>query len=310
MADALNDTGARTAFAGGGVRDTSEGKPRFDLLWPKDVPLDSQFLARMAHVLMLGAAKYDERNWELFHTPEAVAHAQASLGRHYAGYMAGDTSEDHLAMMGCNLLILASLEWKLANGWTPPAVEAEAQSDVEDHLARRPRKRRRVLADLERATAQAATDAAFVSASDWGHAQAASAFGPRRSGVPEADVPAVKPGGSPWTSPRNDGRPHHADCRWTHPGHPSGCLDDPGTAAAVSGDSVDALTKLADLRPGEAYSAAAWEAATPALRAAGVLPGSLVTETALKRAVSMFNPPSTCDNPKWHLRRGCRCFGD
>lgn len=116
---ALHDSGTRQQFEGGGVRDTAEGKPRFDLLWPKDVPYEAQFLTQMAQVLQQGAEKYAPRNWELFYTEEAKEHAQGSLGRHYANYMAGSTDEPHLILMACNLLMLATLEWKIANGWKP-----------------------------------------------------------------------------------------------------------------------------------------------------------------------------------------------
>jgi hypothetical protein len=115
----LQDSGARAQFAGGGVRDASEGKPRFDLLWPAHVPYEDQFLTQVAKVLEMGARKYAERNWELFHTPDALDHAKASLGRHYANYMAGSTDEPHLALMACNLLFLSTIEWKIANGWRP-----------------------------------------------------------------------------------------------------------------------------------------------------------------------------------------------
>jgi hypothetical protein len=115
----LQDSGARAQFQGGGVRDASEGKPRFDLLWPEGVPYEDQFLTQVAKVLEMGARKYAERNWELFHTQDALDHAKASLGRHYANYMAGSTDEPHLALMACNLLFLSTIEWKIANGWSP-----------------------------------------------------------------------------------------------------------------------------------------------------------------------------------------------
>lgn len=127
-ASALQDSGARTQYAGGGVRDSSEGKPRFDLLWPKDVPYEAQFLTQMAQVLQQGAEKYEPRNWELFHTPEALEHAQASLGRHYANYMAGSKDEPHLFQMGCNLLMIATIEWKIANGWKPEKGESDGRA--------------------------------------------------------------------------------------------------------------------------------------------------------------------------------------
>src|SRR3954469_16270146 len=51
------DSGARESFPTGMVRDTREGKGRFDLIPP--IPL-----RRLAGVYERGAAKYDDNNWK------------------------------------------------------------------------------------------------------------------------------------------------------------------------------------------------------------------------------------------------------
>jgi hypothetical protein len=51
------DSGKRESFASGMVRDTREGKGRFDLITPVA-------LRRLALVYERGAAKYRPRNWE------------------------------------------------------------------------------------------------------------------------------------------------------------------------------------------------------------------------------------------------------
>ena len=77
-ATGLHDSGTRQQFEGGGVRDTAEGKPRFDLLWAEGVPYDAQFQTRMAQIWRMGAEKYAARNWELFHTPDALERVGAA----------------------------------------------------------------------------------------------------------------------------------------------------------------------------------------------------------------------------------------
>jgi hypothetical protein len=93
-------------------RDTQEGKPRFDLLWAKDVPYSEQFLTRVAELLSRGASKYTERNWEQASTDTELARFQASAARHLAQWMAGETDEDHAAGVVFNLLAYETTRYK------------------------------------------------------------------------------------------------------------------------------------------------------------------------------------------------------
>lgn len=52
------DSGKRTEFASGMVRDIDEGKPRFDLIRPLGVPYKAQMLTRFAELMARGAKKY------------------------------------------------------------------------------------------------------------------------------------------------------------------------------------------------------------------------------------------------------------
>lgn len=108
-----------SSYSGGGVRDVTEGKPRIDLMWPLGVPFEAQMLTRVGLWLERGMRKYAERNWERFHTQDALNHAKASLSRHHGMYMSGDESEDHLAAIITNALFAGTIAWKIANGWTP-----------------------------------------------------------------------------------------------------------------------------------------------------------------------------------------------
>lgn len=101
MSDIL-DSGERTEFQTGAVRDMHEGKGRFDLL-PMCV------LMRLAKHYEKGALKYEERNWE----KGIDAHSFAdSAFRHLVKYMDGWDDEDHLIAAIWNLCGLAWTEEK------------------------------------------------------------------------------------------------------------------------------------------------------------------------------------------------------
>jgi len=98
----INDSGERTEFETGAVRDLHEGKGRFDLL-PMCV------LQRLAIHYEKGAKKYAERNWE----KGIPAHSFAdSALRHMVRYLDGQNDEDHLIAAIWNLCGLAWTEEK------------------------------------------------------------------------------------------------------------------------------------------------------------------------------------------------------
>lgn len=89
----IKDSGKRQKFPTGSVRDTSEGKGRFDLLSP--IALD-----RLAQHTEKGIQKYGERNWEL---GQPVARFLDSAVRHIYDYIEGKRDEDHLAAAMWNM---------------------------------------------------------------------------------------------------------------------------------------------------------------------------------------------------------------
>lgn len=88
----IKDSGNRQAFDGGAVRDTEDGKPRFDLI----PPLAEQ---RVAFHYSSGAKKYKEWNWA-----QGMPYSRflASMKRHIAAFERGETDEDHLAAVVFN----------------------------------------------------------------------------------------------------------------------------------------------------------------------------------------------------------------
>ena len=95
-------------FPTGSVRDSREGKGRFDLLPPRALRL-------LARHFELGAQRYGERNWEL---GQPLSRLMDSTLRHLFRYMElgeparpvedGIPYEDHLTAAACN--ILAAME--------------------------------------------------------------------------------------------------------------------------------------------------------------------------------------------------------
>jgi intracellular sulfur oxidation DsrE/DsrF family protein len=114
------DSGARAEFSGGYVRDTNEGKPRFDLLLMAGVPYDQQPLYREAMLMARGAEKYDARNHELAygyvqHTdiPEEEARFVESLLRHAVQLACGENDEDHASAVCFNARGVAMMRQRL-----------------------------------------------------------------------------------------------------------------------------------------------------------------------------------------------------
>lgn len=102
------------AFEGGGWRESNADRPRFDLLWTRTQDYAWQMLTRDAAWFAKGAQKYGDRNWEQFYTEEALARCEASLGRHYAMFMAGDRHEDHAAAIRANVQFIEYIREQLS----------------------------------------------------------------------------------------------------------------------------------------------------------------------------------------------------
>lgn len=107
------DSGQRAQFESGMQRDTEEGKARFDLLFPLDVPYREQFLTRVAELMARGAVKYEDRNWEKADSEAEIARAKSSAARHFSQWLTGETDEDHAAAVVFNLMVVETTRWKI-----------------------------------------------------------------------------------------------------------------------------------------------------------------------------------------------------
>lgn len=97
------------------VRDTQDGKPRYDLLVPVGIPYGDQFLTRVAQLLARGAEKYSDRNWEQAAGSGELDRFQSSAYRHLMQWLTGESDEDHAAAVVFNLLAYETIKWKLEN---------------------------------------------------------------------------------------------------------------------------------------------------------------------------------------------------
>ena len=110
---ASNDDEEREIFSTGAVRDTSEGKPRFDLISPVA-------MEKLAKHLTEGAKKYGCRNWE-----KGISlnrHAQ-SLLRHLSKFqLSVEDGEDHLTAAFCNLMFMVHTREMVNRGALPESL--------------------------------------------------------------------------------------------------------------------------------------------------------------------------------------------
>jgi hypothetical protein len=108
------DSGERQEYDSGMVRDLQEGKPRFDLLIPLDVPYEAQFLTRCAGLMTRGGVKYGMRNWEKADSREELERFRSSAYRHLMQWLTGaGDGEDHAAAVVFNLLAAETIAWKI-----------------------------------------------------------------------------------------------------------------------------------------------------------------------------------------------------
>jgi len=98
----LQDSGDRTEFESGAVRDMHEGKGRCDLL-------PACAILRLARHYENGAVKYSDRNWEKGMPTSVMLDSGI---RHLLKYLDGMADEDHLAAAAWNILGAMYMEEK------------------------------------------------------------------------------------------------------------------------------------------------------------------------------------------------------
>jgi hypothetical protein len=114
----LPDTGGRSEFSTGAVRDASEGKGV-----PSHLP--TRALMRASRRFEDGAAKYDAHNWR---KGIPLSRYIDSMNRHTWLFMQGDTSEDHLGAITWNALCLSETFDLISEGMLPQSL-----NDLPEH---------------------------------------------------------------------------------------------------------------------------------------------------------------------------------
>lgn len=120
--DAVKDSGERQEFETGSVRDTQEGKGRYDLITPIG-------LKRLAVHYENGAKKYGDRNWE---KGQPLARYLESAIRHLYTFLEGHRDEDHLAAAAWNILSCIHTEERIRQGLLPEELNDLPEEWVEN----------------------------------------------------------------------------------------------------------------------------------------------------------------------------------
>lgn len=107
------DSGQREQFNTGSVRDTREGKGRFDLI-------STIGLRRLAELYERGAQKYGDRNWE---KGQPLGRYLDSAMRHLICLMECNKDEDHAAAVAWNAFGFMHTAAKIECGHLPLALD-------------------------------------------------------------------------------------------------------------------------------------------------------------------------------------------
>lgn len=109
----VKDSGKRQNFDSGSVRDTRNGKGRYDLLMTHAIHL-------VARQLEEGAKKYAERNWEL---GQPLSRYMDSALRHLFRHLEGQRDERHDVAAAWNILALIETKHKIDKGELPKKLD-------------------------------------------------------------------------------------------------------------------------------------------------------------------------------------------
>lgn len=115
----VKDSGKRQSFSTGSVRDTSEGKGRYDLL-------PTRAIRRLAEHYENGAKKYGNRNWE---KGQPLSRMLDSAIRHLFKALEGQTDEDHLTACAWNVLGIIELQERIEEKILPKELDNLPKKD-------------------------------------------------------------------------------------------------------------------------------------------------------------------------------------
>ncbi len=111
--DLPKSSGTQRAFTTGSVRDSREGKGRYDLL-------PTRAIRRLAQHFERGAKRYSDRNWE---KGQHLQSYMDSALRHAFSYLEGKRDEDHAAAAAWNILCMIDTEERIRAGILPKELD-------------------------------------------------------------------------------------------------------------------------------------------------------------------------------------------
>lgn len=109
----VKDSGKREEMVTGSVRDTREGKGRYDLIPPYP-------MKRLAQHYENGAVKYGDRNWE---KGQKLMRFLDSAMRHLQCVIAGENDEDHESAVIWNVMGYMDTKRRIAEGKLPESLD-------------------------------------------------------------------------------------------------------------------------------------------------------------------------------------------
>lgn len=109
----VKDSGKREEMVTGSVRDTREGKGRYDLIPPYP-------MKRLAQHYENGAVKYGDRNWE---KGQKLMRFLDSAMRHLQCVIAGENDEDHESAVIWNVMGYMDTKQRIAEGKLPESLD-------------------------------------------------------------------------------------------------------------------------------------------------------------------------------------------
>ncbi len=118
----IKDSGKRQEFNTGSVRDTREGKGRYDLL-------PTRALARVAKHFEAGALKYGDGNWL---KGQPLSRYMDSALRHAFAHLEGKRDEPHLDAAIWNLLALSETMERVKAGMLPQCLNDMVEGDTQE----------------------------------------------------------------------------------------------------------------------------------------------------------------------------------
>jgi len=108
----MNDSSQRENFESGAMRDSDEAKVRPDLFSPLA-------MERIGEWLRLGSIKYGEHNY-MKGIP--ISRCFQSLYRHLLKYQQNDRTEDNMAAIAVNAMMILHFEESIKRGLLPPSL--------------------------------------------------------------------------------------------------------------------------------------------------------------------------------------------